>query len=511
MDAARRTGLSSVLYPLRPLGNTIPERGNSLEFDVIIIGGGVVGSAIAYVLSRYDCSVAVIEKELDVALGTSGRNSAVVHAGFNNKPGTLMAELCVAGNSGFEVIAKTLDVPYQKTGKLVVGFSDDDRADLERLIREGERNGCTGLRLIDADEIARLEPNVPAKWTMLSPNTAIINPFLYNIHLAEAAASNGVCYLLNRCVTGIERRNGDFVVQAGDECLTCGLLINAAGLFADRISAMAGDGRYTIYPCRGEYYVLDKIPPNLLHRPVYPVPKPGVGGLGVHLTPTIDGNLLIGPSAEYVPEQEALGTTSDMLRQLADEAKQLLPALDMRLVIGAYAGMRAKLVPKGGANYGDFIIEESPLVQNLIQLIGIESPGLTASLPIAHMVESMVINRLHPAVKTDWKAVYAGIVRFSALTKKEQAALIESDPEYGEIICRCETVSKAEIRKAYCNPIGAKAIVSIKNRVRATMGRCNGGYCLTRIVDMMRSEYSLQPDEINLRRKGDRPFTGVVK
>ena len=503
--------MSRRFEPSRPFGNIVPERGTLLKFDVIIIGGGAVGSAIAYVLSRYDCSVAVIEKELDVALGTSGRNSAVVHAGFNNKPGTLMAELCVAGNRDFEAAAKTLDVPYQKTGKLVVGFSDDDRTDLEKLILAGERNGCTGLTLIDKDQVARLEPNVPAKWAMLSPNTAIINPFLYNIHLAEAAALNGVRYLLNRCVTEIERTKSSFVVLAGDERFECELLINAAGLFADKISAMAGDGRYTIYPCRGEYYLLDKIPSDLLYRPVYPVPRPGVGGLGVHLTPTIDGNLLIGPSAEYVPEQEALGTTADMLRQLAAEAKQLLPALDMRLVIGAYAGMRAKLVPKGAANNGDFVIEESPLVQNLMQLIGIESPGLTASLPIARMVERMLTNRLHPAVKPDWKAEYAGIGRFSDFTESEQAALIESDPEYGEIVCRCETVTKAEIRKAYCNPLGAKAIVSIKNRVRATMGRCNGGYCLTRIVDMMRSEYSVQPDAINLRRKGDCPFTGVVK
>ena len=491
--------------------NIIPERGNPLKFDVIIIGGGVVGSAIAYVLSRYDCSVAVIEKELDVALGTSGRNSAVVHAGFNNKPGTLMAELCVAGNRGFEAAAKTLDVPYQKTGKLVVGFSDDERADLERLILAGERNGCTGLTLIDADEIAHLEPYVPAKWAMLSQNTAIIDPFLYNIHLAEAAVLNGVRYLLSRNVIDIEKRNSGFVVLAGDERYECELLINAAGLFADRISAMAGDGRYTIYPCRGEYYLLDKISPGLLHRPVYPVPRPGVGGLGVHLTPTIDGNLLIGPSAEYVSEQEALETTADMLRQLAAEAKELLPALNMRLVIGAYAGIRAKLVPKGAANYGDFIIEESPLVGNLIQLIGIESPGLTASLPIAHMVESMVTNRLRPAVKPVWTAEYAGIRRFSGLTELEQAALIKSDPEYGEIVCRCETVTKAEIRQAYCNPLGATAIISIKNRVRATMGRCNGGYCLSRIVDMMRNEYSVQTEGINLRREGDRPFTGVVK
>lgn len=480
-------------------------------YDAAVIGGGAVGSAVAYLLSRYDLSVAVLEKELDAGMGTSGRNSAVVHAGFNNRTGSLMAKLCVEGSRGFEAAAKALDVPYRKTGKLVVGYSGEDRAVLERLIETGERNGCEGLRLIGEDEIRALEPNVPAKWAMLSPNTAIFNPFLYTIHLAEAAAQNGVTYLLEHEVTAIEKKDGAFSISAGGETIVCGLLINAAGLFADKISAMAGDARYTIYPCRGEYYLLDKIPPGLLHRPVYPVPRPGVGGLGVHLTPTVDGNLLVGPSAEYVSRREELATTADMLAALAKEAKDLLPALDMRLVIGAYAGVRAKLVPKGAANYGDFVVEESPLVENLVQLVGIESPGLTASLPIARMVEEIVKKRLRPSVKPGWKETYRGIERFCDLSDEEKAARIESDPEYGEIVCRCETVTKAEIRKAIENPLGARGIVAVKNRVRATMGRCNGGYCFTRIVNILHSEYGVPYEEIALKREGDRPFTGVVK
>lgn len=482
-----------------------------MRFDILIIGGGAVGSAVAYALSRYDWSVAVVEKELDVAMGTSGRNSAVVHAGFNNPPGSRMAELCVAGNLGFEALARTLDVPYRKTGKIVVGFADEDRRALEKLIRAGEANGCAGLRLIGADEIASLEPNVPAKWAMLSSNTAIINPFLYNIHLAEAAAQNGVSFLLGREVTAIELKGGAFVVHAGGKPIECGLLVNAAGLFADRISAMAGDDRYTIYPCRGEYYLLDKYPPDLLRRPVYPVPRPGVGGLGVHLTPTIDGNLLLGPSAEYVDRREALETTASMLDQLSAEARELLPPLDMRLVIGSYAGVRAKLVAKGADNYGDFVIEESPLVPNLIQLVGIESPGLTASMPIAHIVENMAVSCLRPAVRADWRAEYRGIERFADLPDSEKARRIAENPEYGDVVCRCETVTKAEVRQAYENPLGARAIVSIKNRVRATMGRCSGGYCLSRIVDMLARDYDLPPEEICLKKAGDRPFWGRVK
>ncbi len=480
-------------------------------FDVAIVGGGAVSSAIAYLLSRFDLSVAVLEKEADVAMGASGRNSAVVHAGFNNRAGSLMAKLCVEGCRGFEAAAEMLDVPFRRTGKLVVGYSDEDRAILERLIETGEQNGCEDLRLIGADEIHALEPNVPARWAMFSPHTAIFNPFLYNIHLAQAAAQNGVRYLLEREVTSVEKKDGSFFVSASGETIACGLLINAAGMFADKISAMAGDSRYTIHPCRGEYYLLDKIPDDLLHMPVYPVPRPGVGGLGVHLTPTIDGNLLIGPSSEYVSRQEEIATTADMLSALAKEAKHLLPALDMRLVIGAYAGVRAKLVSKGAANYGDFVIGESPLVENLVHLIGIESPGLTASLPIARMVTEIVEKRLHPSVKPDWKKTYCGVERFSELSDAEKAAHIENDPEYGDIVCRCETVTKAEIRRAIENPLGARGIIAVKNRVRATMGRCNGGYCFTRIVNILHFEYGIPYEEILLKHTGDHPFTGVVK
>lgn len=480
-------------------------------YDVAIIGGGAVGSAAAYRLSRYLLHVAVVEKELDVAIGTSGRNSAVAHAGFNNRPGSLMARLCVEGNRGFEAAAKALDVPYKKTGKLVVGYTDEDRDILLSLIRSGERNGCEGLRLIGEEEIRALEPNVPAKWAMLSPNTAIFSPFLYNIHLAEAAVQNGVDYLLGREVARISREEGLFVLHTGAESIACRLLVNAAGLYADRISALAGDARYTIYPCRGEYYLLDKMPDGLLHRPVYPVPRPGVGGLGVHLTPTIDGNLLLGPSAEYVDQREEIATTGSMLAQLAKEAKELLPALDMRQVTGAYAGVRAKLVPKGAANYGDFVIEESPLVENLVQLVGIESPGLTASLPIAKMVEAAVAEKLHPAEKPDWRETYRGIERFSELTNEEKAERIKRDPDYGEVVCRCETVTKAEIKRAIENPLGARAVVSVKNRVRATMGRCGGGYCLTRIMNILHFEYGIPYEEICLRRAGDHPFLGVGK
>lgn len=479
-------------------------------YTVAIIGGGAVGSAIAYLLSAYDMSLVVLEKELDVALGTSGRNSAVVHAGFNNRPGSLMAELCVEGNKGFESICAVLDVPYKRTGKLVVGYNDADRAILEGLIQTGEKNGCIGLSLIDGAAIRALEPHVPATVAMLSSNTAIIDPFLYNIHLAECAVKNGAVYKIGFSVSSIQKKNGHFIISNGFESVQADVVINAAGLFADKVSAMAGDPSFRIYPCRGEYFLLDKCAGEQLTMPVYPVPRPGVGGLGVHLTPSIHGNVLIGPSAEYVDFQEDTATTADTLEQLWQEAEVLHPGLSRRDIIGAYGGVRAKLVAKGQANYGDFVIEESSKVPGFIQLVGIESPGLTASIPIAKRVESMVQGLIHPDKKSDYDPSYKRIPCFAESDEETRSMLIAQDPEYGEVVCRCETVTKAEIRKALNNPLGAKALVSIKNRTRATMGRCNGGYCFTRMVDMLLSQEK-QSNEIHLKRKGDKPLMGQLR
>lgn len=481
------------------------------RFDVAIIGGGAVGSAVAYVLGAYDLRVAVIEKELDVAMGASGRNSAVVHAGFNNRPGSLMAQLCVEGNRGFAALCRALDVPYRRTGKLVVGSGAEDARALEGLLRTGLANGCTGLSLLDGAAVSAREPHVRATAAMLSADTAIIDPFLYNIHLAECAVKNGVRYLLGREVTAIERRGGTFRITAGGETVEAGLIVNSAGLYADRVSAMAGDASFTIYPCRGEYYLLDKAAGQRLSMPVYPVPRPGVGGLGVHLTPTIDGNVLIGPSAEYVDGREETATTAPMLERLWQEAAQLHDGLDRRDIIGAYAGLRAKLVARGQENYGDFIIEESPRVEGLIQLVGIESPGLTASLPIARRVEAMVVRRLRPARRAGYDPTYRRIPSFAESDEAGRAALIAADPDYGEIVCRCESVTRAEVLRALNNPLGAHALVSVKNRTRATMGRCNGGYCFTRLIDLFEQELGLAPERIALKREGDRPIAGALR
>jgi len=476
----------------------------------MIIGGGAVGCALAYTLSQYDVLIALLERNPDVCMETSGKNSAVIHAGFNNSPGSLMARLCVQGNKEFEEYCKILNVPYKKTGKMVVALNDDDLPLLDEILEQGNKNGCVGLRKLYKAEMNTIEPNVCGIAAMYSENTAVIDPFLYTIHLAEAAIQNGVEFFMNSEVTAINCKNDKYEVYTNTAVYSTAIVINSAGLYSDIIASMIGDTQYKIYPSRGEYLLLDKQSSELVSMPVYPVPRKGVGGLGVHLTTTIDGNMLIGPSAEYVDSPETYATTQQMLEQLYSEAKQLLPQIDRSMIIGQYTGIRPKIIQKGSDNFGDFIIKESENNPDFINLIGIESPGLTASLPLAKCVAEMLNAKHSFSRNTNYKAEYKGSPIFRDLTVEQQNALIKDNPEYGEIVCRCENITRAEVLNALNNPLGSKSVVSVKNRTRATMGRCNGGYCLTRIVDSI-TKQGVAPEDITYRHIGDKPFVGCVK
>lgn len=480
-------------------------------YDIIIIGAGAIGCAIAREFSKYELKVLVLEKECDVAYGTSGRNSAVVHAGFNNRTGSLMARLCVEGNRGFEETARLLGVPYKKTGKVLVAFDGSDMEELSRIVKRGKENGCTGLRLIDQDELRTLAPNLGGIGGMLSADTAIFDPFEYCIALAENANANGVEFCFDSEVTSIDRSADIFTVASHERTWQARYVVNAAGLYADKISAMAGVDDYHIYPCRGQYFILDKIADEYLSIPAYPVPRPGIGGLGVHLTPTIDGNLIIGPSAEYLDDRDDYASTPDIMDKLWREAHDLLPQIDRRHIIGSYCGIRPKQAPPGEGGFRDFVIKEEEKVPGLINLIGIESPGLTASVPIAGMVVNIVADHEDLAKKKDFIACRSPRVRFRDLSAEEREKLIEEDPEYGEIVCRCQLVSKREIRDAIENVFGARSISSIKYRAWATTGRCNGGYCLSKITDMLINEYNMKPEEITYRGRGSEMYTGEVK
>ena len=481
------------------------------NYDVLIIGAGAVGCAIARELSRFQLNIAVLEKDCDVAAGTSGRNSAVVHSGFNNKSGSLMARLCIAGNAGFEALCQELDIPYKKTGKLLVAFDDEDLDILDGLVEKGKINGRIDLRVISQQELKEKAPHVGGIAAMESPETAIFNPFTYTIACAENAAANGAEFFFDHEVTGIARQDGLFQVKTPESSFTSRYLVNSAGLYSDHISEMAGVPGYKIYPCRGEYFILDKIAGELLDIPVYPAPKPGIGGLGVHLTPTIDGNLIIGPSAEYIDDKDDYSSTGPVRDQLFLEAVQLLPPLKRSHIIGAYCGIRAKQAPPDEGGFRDFVIREEPSCPGLINLIGIESPGLTASMPIARMVRDIIRETCQLVPNPNFNPVRKGITRFRDKSIEEQKKLIAENPDYGEIICRCQQVTRQEIRDAIENPLGVCSISSIKYRAWATTGRCQGGYCLTRITEILEKEYGFTPEQITHRGPGSELYIGRVK
>ena len=583
------------------------------EYDVIIIGAGAVGCAVARELSRYDMRIAVLEKNSDVAGETSGRNSAVVHAGFNNRPGSRMASLCVEGNEGFEALCRDLDVPFRQSGKLVVGLDEEDEKTLEHLLRQGRANGCRDLEILEGEELKRLlrkhgirEPQGEGSsrkgWrkALWSPHTGITNPFLYCVALAENAQANGVRFFLRTEVAGIrycpdsvrEAASGGagsakttsggapsgaggmrFEISAAASSegggrqqvgLRCRYLINCAGLHADRIAAMAGVDQYQIWPCRGEYFILDRQEtameaereqpgrcapgesdasgasgepgseqarnlPDGLPMPIYPAPKKRAGGLGVHLTPTIEGNVIIGPSAEYLDQEtrDDYACTRPVMKELMDQAAQLMPEVAAMQPIGNYSGIRPKLTPPGEGGYHDFVIRAEDSVPGLIDLMGIESPGLTASVPIGREVcrlleemagcddgEDDMASEGRPCrlrLKPDFCGRRKGILRFREQPPQKQAELIRQDPDYGEIICRCQKITKREIREAIENPLGAVSISAIKYRAWATTGRCNGGYCLPRIVQLLLEEYGMEEDQICYRDPGSEMFSGRVK
>ena len=298
-------------------------------------------------------------------------------------------------------------------------------------------------------------------------------------------------------------------MTAGDTVLSAQVVVNAAGLYSAQVAAMAGVQGYHIYPCRGEYFILDQIAEGLLPLPVYPAPRAGEGGLGIHLTPTVHGNILLGPSAEYIDSLEDTASTQPVMDRLFQEARQLLPGLDRRQIIGAYAGLRPKQAPPGEGGYRDFVVREDK--PGFIDLVGIESPGLTASLPLAREVVGLVERTLDLVPRADFQPRRQGIRRFRDQSPEGQAALIAADPDYGEVVCRCQTVTRAELRQAVENPLRVRTLAGIKYRAWATTGRCHGGYCLPKIAQMLVEDYGLAPEEVTYRGAGSPLFTGRVK
>ncbi len=480
------------------------------SFDIAIIGAGIIGTAIARELARYQVKIALFEKDADVGQGTSCRNSGVVHAGFTCPVGSLKAEVCMEGNRVFADFCRELDVPYKKVGKLVIARDKEQIPELYRLRYVGQENGVD-LRIIGWDDIKKMEPNVSAAVAaMHSPDSAITNPYLLSIACAENAVMNGVEIFLNTAVRDIEWKESSYLLQTGQGDYRADYVINAAGLYSDRIARMSGEDNYRIYPNRGEYYILDNNKSHLISRLIYPVPPLNSGGLGIHLTPTVDGNILIGPSTEYIDKRDDFSTTVPVLEQLLKEARDFVPGISAKDRIRSYAGIRSKIVPPSRGGFGDFIIKASPTRETFINLIGIESPGLTSAPGIARYVVNMIDQRENLRRKNDFQDSRKANVVFSELPETDKVRLSRENPDYGEVVCRCEGITKGEILSALNNPLGVRTVKGIKYRTRATMGRCQGGYCLSRIINIMQ-EAGMEFTDITLNGGTSRLFSGQVK
>ena len=481
------------------------------RFDVLVIGGGVVGSAIARELTRYKLNVGVLEKNLDVCYETSGRNSGVVHGGFAYDTGTLKAKLCVQGNKMMDQLSKDLGFEFKRCGKVLVGKSEEDLENLKKTMAQGEKNGATNLFLLNKEELHEICPTAVGEFAMFSKNSGILDPFNYTIALAENACNNGAKYFFDNEVVDIkyDKEEKEYTLTTTKDTYKTSWVINAAGLGCGKISEMLGLKGYIIIGSKGDYIILDRRLGALLPMPIYPVPSNTY--MGIHVTNTTDGNVIIGPNAEVTNNFEYYGVPQENMDYLAKSASDIWPYIKKADYIRNYSGILPKWVDDNGV-IQDFKIEiRDEIAPQAVNLVGIESPGLTAAVPIAMMVVDMMKERISLEENKDFNPVREGIVRFESQDDDTKAKLIEENPDYGEVICRCEKVTKAEILKAIHNPLGVKTMTGIKYRTRSMMGRCQGGYCQMRIEKMIEDELGVKDTDIRYARANSWLFTGKVK
>ncbi|NEZ46953.1 NAD(P)/FAD-dependent oxidoreductase [Clostridium niameyense] len=460
-------------------------------FDVTIIGSGVTGSAIARELSKYNLKTCVIEKEIDVACGTSKANSGIVHAGEDPFPGTLKAKMNVRGNKIFDKLQEELDFPFKRNESLVLCFDEGDIGKLEQLRLRGIENGVPDtMEILNREETLKLEPNLSDKVVaaLRLPTGAIVCPYEFNIALAENAAMNGVEFKLGTEVLNIEKSEDKYIIKTNKEDVKTKIIINAAGVFGDKINNMVSEEKYKITARKGEYLLFDKAVGNTVSRTIFQLPTKM--GKGILVTPTVDGNLLLGPTSLDIDDKENVSTTREGLDTIMEKAKLSINEIPMRQVITSFAGLRAH------EKNGDFIIEEAKDSQNFINVIGIESPGLTSAPAIGEYVAQMVVEKLNPLKNENFNPIRKDIPRFREMTNEERKDLIAKDANYGKIVCRCETVTEGEIRNAIRRTLGATTLDGVKRRTRAGMGRCQSGFCSNRIVEILAEELEIKRKEV---------------
>ena len=456
-------------------------------YDVLIIGCGITGAAAAFQLSRYQLKIAVLERENDVADGTTKANSAILHAGYDPEPGTLMARLNVRGAELAKELCAKLDVPYRPCGSLVLAFSPEDDATLHTLFQRGQVNGVPQLQLLTGDEARAMDPNLSNRVTsaLYAPTAAICSPWEYCLALAETAVVNGAELHLDTAVTGLEPAEEGWLVHTSKGDFRSRYVINAAGVWAQAVHEMAAAPTFTIHPSRGQYFLLDKSEGNRVGHVIFQCPGPN--GKGVLVSPTVHGNLIVGPDATPV-EGDDVSTTADGLAFVRETAQKSVPSVNFRESIRNFAGVRSS------TDRGDFIIELA--APHFLDLAGICSPGLTAAPAIAEYAAELLADDGLALTEKENFICHRRRTRFHNLSPAEKAKLVEQDPAYGRVICRCETVTEGEILEALRSPIPPRSVDGVKRRVGAGMGRCQGGFCGPRVVEILSRELGVTPDHI---------------
>lgn len=469
----------------------------------MIIGCGIVGAAVAYELSRYDLNVFVLERENDVAMGATKANSAVIHAGYDPSPGTLMAKLDVESVRLTKELCEKLDIPHKHCGALVLAFSDEEKATVRYLYKQAIENGVTEVNVLSREQILEIEPNVSRNTVaaLHAPGAMIVDPWEYTLALAETAVRNGVSVKLESGVTGIEEIDGGFRVYTASEKIETHAIINAAGLYADEIHNMVAEPEFTITPAKGEYWLLDKSEGTRVNSVLFQCPTKA--GKGVLVTPTVHGNLLVGPGNITALKRDDVSTTLNELDFVKETAVKSVPGIDFSAVIRTFSGNRAH------TEFNDFIIKE--VKPGFINLAGIKSPGLTAAPAIAKMAARMLKDGGMPLPEKKIFIDTRKRVRFNKLTPDEKATLIEKNPVYGRVICRCETVTEGEIRDALESPIPPHSIDAVKRRTGAGMGRCQGGFCGPRVLELLALHYGVNPTEVLQDSAGTFVLTSKTK